>query len=153
MLFHTCSAVRSPLRPTPCAIEKYFCFTIFEKTRPSRSPTPTLSTKLLESINAKSRTKNMICSSSHPSRGIFLCLHENAAVQVNTITVFVILEKTAVQKKRQKTMSTHMIHGRGKRGNSGAIACDRRVVTRPSRFLRASSACDACASGCTSVYT
>jgi len=33
-------------------MEKYFCLTILLNTRPSRSPTPTLSTKLFESIKA-----------------------------------------------------------------------------------------------------
>mmetsp|Transcript_32331 Transcript_32331/g.52551 ORF Transcript_32331/g.52551 Transcript_32331/m.52551 type:complete len:216 (+) Transcript_32331:1084-1731(+) len=67
-----CMAPTSPDRPIPCANPMWRALTRALNTRPSRSPTPTLSGKLFESIEAISLRKRPMVRSSHGSRGIFL---------------------------------------------------------------------------------
>ena len=64
-----CSAATSPERPMPCARFQCLRATSGLYTLASRSPTPTLSRKLLESIMAASERKLSMLWSSQPSLG------------------------------------------------------------------------------------
>mmetsp|Transcript_45226 Transcript_45226/g.143962 ORF Transcript_45226/g.143962 Transcript_45226/m.143962 type:complete len:252 (-) Transcript_45226:19-774(-) len=68
-----CSAARSPERPAPCASPKFLLYTSGHATRASRSPTPTLSTKLLLSMRAQSCRNSSMVFSSQPLSGRRRC--------------------------------------------------------------------------------
>mmetsp|Transcript_37485 Transcript_37485/g.104163 ORF Transcript_37485/g.104163 Transcript_37485/m.104163 type:complete len:206 (-) Transcript_37485:113-730(-) len=75
-----CSAMTSPLRPMPCVSPKCRWRTRLLRTRPSRSPTPTLPMKLLVSKDATSSRNICMDASSQPSSGSLLCV--SSAVMV-----------------------------------------------------------------------
>eukprot|EP00962_Isochrysis_galbana_P007985 scaffold2182_cov118-Isochrysis_galbana.AAC.8 len=68
-----CASAMSPERPMPCANPKCRCETRGQMTRPSRSPTPALPGKVLESSAASSASSRRRVASSHPCSGSRRC--------------------------------------------------------------------------------
>eukprot|EP00967_Tisochrysis_lutea_P147076 scaffold278836_cov32-Tisochrysis_lutea.AAC.1 len=64
-----CASAMSPERPMPWPSPKWRCEMMGQTTRPSRSPTPALPTKVLESRPASSASSRRRLTSSHPFSG------------------------------------------------------------------------------------